>query len=251
MSAQEIAAAELLLTTVRAQQFGALLVEFRRLFKEYLLASSGETKFPTIKSFSQNKNVRIPEFWLALIEERQYEAKDFTTIDDVDGPATIDFSKCVERSFSGLQSAPYVLPADQKQDAAELVRLFRSVGTMYSHIPVNPRETAEDLVQVIHRVCSPQIEDAYKIIRRMISRLIDARGCSGDRYLTEKILDPTQFSERDKDALKRATTRAEVPFDKRARDDGGKDVGKEETCSVCNKKFTGSWSKHKKSGSCN
>lgn len=227
-------------------------------FHRQLLEISHQKAMPSDLTFARDVVVRMPWFWLALFENRDVTARHFVTEDLVPGSLAKTFGEAVTRVFSGTEDPPYILPAGQEKDRSELIAQFQSLGVLYSRVALDPSDHVAAIKGVITS-CQPGVEAALRIIRSMNARMIDLAGGSGDRYLATRRLDPTKFADDDGEALKRAMMRAEAPIDGRGgprfkRDRDGKPSSgsgdKSSICRKCGKTFSGSWSEHKKSGTC-
>ena len=206
---------------------------FGVLFASRMLADAKEPAVPEPLNFANPLVVRTPQLWLLIFERRDVSAGLFETEDENEGLLTQDFAKAIARCFAGTEDAPFVLPADQTEDSAALTRVFMAIGSLYCVVPMNPSLGHAENITALLKTCRPLTEEAYRIIRRMNSRNIALNGGSADRYLTQRLLDPSQFGSRDKKAVERATTRAEVPLESALKKVRLEAAGTAEVCGIC------------------
>ena len=234
------------------------------------LSVGGETVLPNPLNLSNPLVLRNPPLWLCIFEKRNLKAHHFTTEDDSKRKMVLAFGESLAKLFSGRVDPPFPLPSDQAVDGELLVCIFQSLGMLYVHVPL-PVDSLEDAVDALLRVAKPSLEEAKRILRRMNARIITLLGGSGERFATSGFLDPILFNTSDRDAVKKATIRAEAPLDsrdgrKRLRRDARNDRLHDDqhripadraalnattrACTKCQKPFTGSWSSHVKKGDC-
>ena len=199
--------------------------------------------------------VRCPHAWILLFEMRSAKKTHFVTTDMTPGELTRTFALAGRKVFSRCLREPFTLAAGTEQKLAELVEIFTSLGVLFSVFPVpgsvaRVDESMGDLLQVL----KPLLNQARDKLAELNEGLIDECGGSGDRFRIWKKLDPTAFLAEDKDALKRATTKAEAPLEggrravfapseKRTRSSSST-ADPKKVCSICGQDFSGSWSKH-------
>ena len=232
-----------------------------------LLTLCQEKSLPSPLRLSNPLVVRQPWMWIMLFEHRDVKVSSFTSDDDTSGLLVLAFNEAVSRTFSCREDPPHLLDADTAADASLLSKTFTSIGTLYCYIPIsadNPTASIDAFVRAV----LPIIEEAKRILRRMNARSITTLGGSGARYLTTRLLDPQLFAAEDREALKKATTKAEAPLDtrgerfpfRRRRTETEKQnstsgapglpLRPPRTCTKCKKIFTGSWPNHQRNGNC-
>lgn len=225
--------------------------------KQKVLDLCGLTNLPTPFNFTNPLVIRSPWLWVLLFESRDYVRKHFKTEDGTGGKVVIAFREAVTTVFSRNARPPHLLVPGGEVLAETLVTRFASLGLLYAIIPLsNGENKVDDFIEALNG----SVDECKEVIRQLNACFISYNGGDEARYLVAARLAPDVFPPDERDAIRKATTRAEEPRTsnqnqrngprnkKRARDsEGGENTSQ---CRECGKQFVGSWSAHRKSGAC-
>jgi hypothetical protein len=134
---------------------------------------------------------------------------DFVTQDGALGVLAVSFRQMAEKAFSGRDEPPFVAPAAMSPDLDLLASHFCSIGVMYARMPVPAAGTAREAANELVVILRPLVQAAESAVRRLTASMVDHLGGSGERYLLARHLDPMLFAAAEREALKKATLRAE------------------------------------------
>ena len=233
--------------------------------------AAGENEIPPL-NLTKSLVVRTPHFWVLLFEEREVTRGSFVTEDGTDGILTTRFIEAVTRVFSTTVDPPHLLADEDKRDAAELGTLFRSVGALYAAVPIKtpPPIAGEDADTRATRlakakkdaavnllvVLEPLLTRSKAVLDTLNAAAIRRHGGSAERFRAAQVLVPADWPARDREALKRATTKAEVYLPEasdgarkrpRPRAPDPKAPPGQDLCRICGKAFPlGKWNAHRK-----
>lgn len=227
--------------------------EASKVMQHALLVDARLSAWPYRFNFGNELLTRSPQGWCLIFEHRDLTLEHFVTEDLAKGKLTVDFEQAVTRTFSCVEEPPYRLDPEMMTEAATLVRLFQSIGTLWLNIPFD-RTAPTVAAATIITVLTPLFHEAKKVIRRMNAHQVDALGYSGARYTSTRRLDPLNFPDEDREGIKRGVMKSESIIErvenKRSREEDTTDYSIPRACHKCSKMFTGKWSKHKSSGEC-
>lgn len=232
-------------------------IDVKAIMREIFLADAGENglTFPETLTFTLPLVVRSPHSWPLLFEDRSYGREDFTTVDGIPGPAARTFKEAARRVLSTAARAPYLLSADSERHLDELQEIYQAMGILFCVVPPPPdvagvRASMKTLLIVLR----PLILQARWVLGKLNANQLDEAGCSGSRYQLYQKVDPSNYPRDEQEAVKRATTRAEAPMErkpkeaKRPRSSNSEKPKNLEPriCTKCNTSFTGSYFEHKR-----
>ncbi len=241
--------------------------------------AAGETEVPPL-NLSKKMVVRTPHFWILMVEEREATRGQFVTEDGTDGPLTLRFMEAVTRCYASTIDPPFILSEEDRRSAADLTVVFRALGALYSAVPLQTPATSpagelpeakalrlakakKDAAVNLATILEPLLLQARRHVETLNSSAIRRFGGSSERYLAAQLLLPSDWPSRDREALKKATTRSETFLPDvsvggrgdRKRNRGGKSVRVpnqaappgHDICTICQKPFLlGKWNEHKK-----
>ena len=184
-------------------------IDAKAVLVEAILHEAREEKAPSHFLFSAPSLVRSPWLWVLAFEERSVTAADFSSVDGTRGPLARDFKECAERAFSGRDEAPFVVPASMGGDIDRLAAEFSALGILYCRVPLATAGSQQQAAQEMLMILRPLVVVAEATVRRLTAAFITQMGGSAEKYLLARHLDPLLFAAAERDALRKATTRAE------------------------------------------
>ena len=241
-------------------------MDLRTALRAVFLSAAGEDPltFPKGAALFLSKPLvmRCPYSWILLFEDRAVTSVCFVDADRMSGTLSTTFLKAGRQVFSADRRAPFTVCDATESLLMRLQGYFEGLGVLYCVVPLPPigEGGREPFCQKLLTILKPLIMESMEVIATLNGILLTTADGHGERYMAYAKVNPAMFPVADREAIKRAITRAEQPLDRRGPQNapGGKrdkrrrdDVvaaegGTEKTCRACGGKFSGSWSRHKR-----